>query len=274
MAKAPSVKKLKEAARQIRLDVLNMSYKAHIGHVGPCFSIADTLAALYFHVLKVDPKEPLWEDRDRFILSKGHAAAALYSALARRGFMPISELDTFCKNGTKLSGHPEMHQVPGVEVTTGSLGHGLPLGLGMAKAAKHLKKSWRVFCLLSDGECNEGTVWEAALAGRQFELDNVTVIIDRNRFQALGRTEDVMKLEPLAKKWQAFGWNALEIDGHDVLKLATVLSRPPAKKGKPTVIIAKTVMGKGVSFMEDRLAWHYLDPKEDHYQKALKELAA
>lgn len=264
---------LADQARQIRVDVMEMSHRAHIGHVGSCFSIVDLLTVLYFDVMKVKPSDPAWAERDRFLLSKGHASAALYSTLARRGYFPVSSLETYGRDGTLLAGHPERNGLPGIEVSTGSLGHGAALGVGMAKAAKRLKQSWRTFVLLSDGECDEGSTWEAALLAAHHQLDNLTFIVDRNEFQALGKTEDALRLEPFADKWKAFGWSVREVDGHDLSALPSTLKAVPFQTGKPSVLIARTVLGKGVSFMEGKLEWHYIDPKDDHYREALRQLS-
>lgn len=267
-----TIEELKNLARKLRKDVITMSYRAHIGHVGPCLSMADLMTVIYHRIMNIDPKKPLALCRDRFILSKGHASAALYATLAEKGFFDKKILETFIQDGGNLPGHPEIQCVPGVEVTTGSLGHGLSMGCGMAMASKIDGAKWKVFVLLSDGECDEGTVWETALAASHFKLDKLIAVIDYNKFQALGRTNQVMNLEPLKAKWESFGWAVREIDGHDVEEIVSTLESAPFFSGKPSMVIAHTVMGKGVSFMEDKLEWHYLDPKKEHYEQAMKEL--
>lgn len=260
---------LETIARKLRRDVITMSFNGHIGHVGSCLSMMDIVAALYFKVLNVNPSNPLWNERDRFVLSKGHAVAALYAALANRGFFPEAQLGTYVQNGSHLPGHPEIQCVPGVEITSGSLGHGLSIAVGMALAARIDGAAWRPYVMLSDGECDEGTVWEAAMAAGHFKLGNLTAIIDYNKFQALGKTADVMNLEPLKSKLDAFGWHAIEIDGHNVDEIVRALE---IRTERPVMVIAHTTMGKGVSFMEGRLEWHYLDPKKDQFDRAMDEL--
>lgn len=263
---------IKDLAKQTRKNIVEMSYKGHAGHIGSALSIADILTVLYFRVLNVNPKNPKAKERDRFILSKGHACAALYSVLARKGFFPINLLSTFHKDAG-LSGHSDNLEVPGIEAMTGSLGHGLPIGLGMALAGKYDKLKYRVFVLISDAECNEGEVWEAALAASHFKLDNLVVIVDYNKSQALGSTEKVMGLEPFRKKWESFGWSVEEVDGHDLKILENVFKKISFKKGKPNTIIAHTKMGAGVSFMENNFVWHYFNLSDKQYQKAVKEIA-
>ena len=262
-----------QTAKSIRQKTLTMSYEAKGSHIGSCLSCVDILTVLYFKILNIDPANPLADERDRFILSKGHAAASLYATLAQRGFFPEEILKKYSQDGEKLAGHPSRGCVPGVEVSSGSLGHGLPMAAGMALAAKRDKKSYRVFTLMSDGECDEGSVWEAALFSSHHKLDNLTVVIDRNQLQAFGRTSEVMELEPLAQKWQAFGWSTTEINGHDFTALEAALSGVPAAVGKPSVIIAHTIKGKGVSFMEDKLEWHYRNLTKEEYELAIKEVA-
>ena len=235
--------------------------------------MADLLAVLYGSVLRVDPARPQDPHRDRFVLSKGHACSALYAVLAERGFFPRELLDTFYLDGTSLAGHVTTG-VPGVEVSTGSLGHGLPVAAGMALALKRDDSPARVFALLSDGECDEGSTWEAALFAPHHRLDNLTVIVDFNKIQSLGTVEEVMRLEPFADKWRAFGWHVREIDGHDLAAVEATLTALPFESGRPSCVIAHTVKGKGVSFMEDRLLWHYHAPSEDDVKKALEELGA
>lgn len=262
----------KEVAKEIRKSVIRMHFLSKESHIGSAFSCADILVVLYFSELNINPKKPLNENRDRFILSKGHAVSALYAALAERGFFSKKLLDTFCQDGSMLPGHSTKNTAPGVEVSTGSLGHGLPMGVGMALAAKKDKKKWRVFVLMSDGECDEGTTWESALFAAHHKLDNLTVIIDCNRFQALGKTSEVLNTEPLKDKWLTFGWQFKEINGHNFDEIKKTLDEVPFEKNKPSVIIADTIKGKGVSFMENRLEWHYKSPNEEQYKAALKEL--
>jgi transketolase len=261
-------------AKDIRTHALHMTYKANASHIGSCLSMADLLAVLYGQVLRVDPFRPDWPERDRFILSKGHAAAIFYAVLAECGFFPKAWLDTYYQDGSFLAGHATSHCVPGVEVSTGSLGHGLPIGCGMALAGKRSGKSYRVFVLLSDGELDEGSNWEAILFASQHTLDNLAVIVDYNKIQGFGSTKDVMELEPLADKWRAFRWGVREINGHDYAQIHRTLTSLPLEPGKPSVIVAHTIKGKGVQFMEDQLAWHYQSPNAEQLAQALSELDA
>lgn len=258
-------------ARWIRQRVIELSHIAETPHLGSSLSCVDILTALYWSVLRADPRCPADPLRDRFILSKGHAALALYVTLARRGYFLEATLDTYNKDGGKLAEHPGPRCVPGVEAATGSLGHGLPIGLGMALAGRIQKQNYRVFVLLSDGECNEGSVWEAALVGPAQQLDNVTVVIDYNKWQATGRSNQTTALAPLAEKWAAFGWDACEVDGHDLQALAQVLAAG-SNRGKPRAIVAHTIKGRGISFMEDDNNWHYRIPSANEVQKAILEL--
>ena len=234
--------------------------------------MAELLAVLYERILHVRPGEPTWPDRDRFILSKGHGAAGLYAVLAERGFFPASWLDDFYIDGARLPGHVTHVGVPGVDASTGALGHGLAVGCGMALAAKRDGRSHRVFVLLSDGECDEGGVWEAALFAPHHRLDNLVAIVDYNKIQSLGTVREVLDLEPLAAKWEAFGWATREIDGHDVGAIEAACRHLPLSAGRPSCIVAHTVKGKGVSFMENALLWHYRAPDEDELRRALGEL--
>lgn len=233
--------------------------------------MADILAVLYMHVLHLDPTQPEWPDRDRLILSKGHAAAGLYAALALRKFFPMDWLKRFSQNGSLLTGHVS-HHVPGVELSTGSLGHGLPVACGMAMADKREKKLRRVFIILSDGECDEGSTWEAALFGAHHKLDNIVAIVDQNRLQGFGRVVEVLDLEPFAEKWRAFRWSVREVDGHDHQALLTEFSHVPFEPSHPSLIITHTIKGKGVPFMEDQLAWHYKSPNVEELSNALQHL--
>lgn len=241
-------------------------------HVGSVFSIADILAVLYGRVLRVFPHEPRHGHRDRFILSKGHAGAGVYAVLAETGFFPTSKLDTHYQDGSDLSGHVSHLGIPGVEVSTGSLGHGLSIASGMALAGKRDSKNWRVFCLLSDGECDEGSTWEAVLFAAHHALSNLTAIIDYNKLQSLDTVENTLALEPFADKWRAFGWLVHEVDGHDHEALALLLESASRQEDKPVVIIAHTVKGKGVSFMENTVLWHYRTARGAEYEAALHEL--
>lgn len=258
--------------RSIRASTLRMTHRSRASHVGSCLSCADILAVLYASVLHVDPAAPSAAGRDRFILSKGHAAAALYATLAERGFFPKQWLEQYTADGSPLAGHAVHKGVPGVEVSTGSLGHGLPIGVGMALAAQRSGASYRVFVLMSDGECDEGSVWEAALFASHHGLENLVAIVDANEIQSFGRVSEVLSLEPFADKWRAFGWCVEEVDGHDHAALARVLGRAPGAVGKPTLVLAHTVKGKGISFMENKLEWHYRSPNDDELARALAEL--
>ncbi|MFH1055297.1 MAG: transketolase [Candidatus Altiarchaeota archaeon] len=261
----------KALATRVRAHALNMTHNARASHIGSSLSVADILTVLYSRILRIDPARPDWPMRDRFILSKGHAAAALYAVLSESGFLQKNSLKTYCQDDSALGGHASM-KVSGVDFSTGSLGHGLAIGSGMALAAKRDRCRYRVFVLLSDGECNEGSIWEAAMFAAHHRLDNLTAIIDYNKLQAFGRVEDVLDLEPLAEKWKSFGWSTQEIDGHNHVKIEGALSRVPLKSGKPSCIIAHTVKGKGVSFMEDQLDWHYKSPDIKQLTSALIEL--
>jgi transketolase len=263
---------LKDLAKEVRKKIINTTFNAHTCHIASCLSCVEILVFLYFKVLKVNPKDPWGENRDRFILSKGHAVAALYSVLAQRGFFKESLLKTYCKNGGKLSGHSTYRCAPGVEASTGSLGHGLPMSVGIALAGKMDKKNYRVFTLLSDGECDEGSNWEAALFASHHKLDNLVVIIDYNKLQAFGKTNEILNLEPLALKWKSFGWEVKEINGNDFNQIKKVFSKVPFKKGKPSLLISHTIKGKGVSFMEDKLEWHYYNLDKESKEKALSDI--
>lgn len=257
-------------AQSLRAQCTKMIHKSRASHLGSCLSIADILTCLYWNVLSIDPVAPEWKDRDRFILSKGHAAAILYAALSKRGFA-VPDLETYCGSGSLLTGHATSG-VPGVEASSGSLGHGLPIGCGIALAAKRNGSPFRTFVLLSDGELDEGSNWEAFLFAPQHRLDNLVVIIDYNKIQSFGRTKEVLDLDPLADKFRAFRWSVEEIDGHNMQQLCETFATIPLETGKPTVVIAHTVKGKGVSFMEDNLAWHYKSPTDEQLEIALKEL--
>lgn len=257
----------------MRGDLVEMSYSADAMHLGSSLSCVEIFVALYQGgCLNLDPKNPCAATRDRVILSKGHASMTFYMALADAGFFPKDLLKTFNKTGSHLTEHPNIGALPGLEVTTGSLGHGLSLGLGMALASRIQYLPFKVFVIMSDGECNEGSVWEAAMLAPAQKLENLIVIIDFNRWQATGRSEEIMALNPLKEKWESFGWNAYDVDGHDVSALIRILSATPDKPGKPTAIIAHTVKGKGISFMEDDNNWHYRIPNAEEVKKAKEEL--
>lgn len=260
-------------AKSIRRTILDLCHKTKSGHVGSSFSIVEILTALYFRFLSVEPDDPENPDRDRLILSKGHACAALYSVLAARGFMSQMDLDGFAVNGGTLEQHPNRDIRKGVEASTGSLGHGLSIGAGMALAAKKDKRKGKVYVILGDGELNEGMVWEAAMFAAHHGLDNLVAVVDMNGIQALGRTSEVIGLEPVLNKWTAFGWGAREVDGHGFGEIFRALEAVPFSVSRPSAVIARTVKGKGVSFMEDRLLWHYRPPNEEEYAAALKELS-
>lgn len=268
-----SIQELESFARAIRIDVLRMVHRAKSSHVGSCFSIAEILAVLYGRILNVDPTRPYKDDRDRFILSKGHACAALYSALATKGFFPREWLDNFYQDGSNLPGHAT-HTVPGVEVSTGSLGHGLSIACGMALVGKRETKPFRVFTLLSDGECDEGSVWEAVLFAGHHRLDNLVAIVDANRIQSLGRVSDVLNLDPLRDKWRVCRWSVREVDGHNVEEVEAALAGVPFEASVPSCVIARTTKGRGVSFMQDELLWHYRSPSDQEFAEALSELTA
>jgi transketolase len=262
----------RELANRIRLHALRMTSGGGGAHIGSVFSMADIMAVLYGGVLRVDPANPSWKDRDRFILSKGHAGAGVYAALAERGFFPIEKLDSHYRDGSDLSGHVSHKGVPGVELSTGSLGHGLPVGAGMAYAGKLDDKAHRVFVLLSDGECDEGSNWEALLFAAHHRLDHLIVVVDYNKVQSLKPVPDTLGLEPFADKWRSFGWSVAEVDGHDHDELRRVLTSLPLEEGKPSCVIAHTIKGKGVSFMEHSVLWHYRIAKGDEFAAAEKEL--
>lgn len=265
---------LARKAQELRQLVIKMIGEAGSGHPGGSLSCAEILAVLYFHELRLDPERPDWPDRDRFILSKGHAAPLLYAALAKRGFFPVEELLTLRRLGSRLQGHPDCRRLPGVEMSTGSLGQGLSVGNGLALAAKLDGRPYRVYVLLGDGEIQEGMVWEASMAAAHYRLDNLVAIVDHNGLQIDGPVVEVMSPEPLAQKWQAFGWEVLSVNGHEVGEIAGALEYARRVKGKPTMIIAETVKGKGVSFMENRVEWHGVAPKGEELARALAELGA
>jgi transketolase len=261
-------------ARTIRRHVVQMTHRAKASHVGTSLSMAELLAVLYGGILRVDPSTRESLDRDRFVLSKGHGCAGLYAVLAERGFFPPARLGEFYQDGTRMAGHVTHGGIPGVEVSTGALGHGLSIACGMALAGRRDRRQFRVFALLSDGECDEGATWEAALLAGHHRLDTLVAIVDFNKIQSLGAVKEVLDLEPLAQKWKAFGWEAREIDGHDIAEIHCALSEIPLAPGRPTCVVAHTVKGKGVSFMENDLLWHYRAPDATELARALAELDA
>ncbi len=265
------IRELKLISNEIRIWAIKMIYNAQSGHPGGSLSAADILSALYFHVLRIDPKNPAWEDRDRFVLSKGHASAAYYAALALRGYFPVDELMTFRKIGSRLQGHPTIH-IPGVDMTTGSLGQGFSAAIGMALSGKIYGKDYRVYALIGDGEINEGISWEAALSAPHHKLDNLTVILDRNRYQLDGYTEEILSLENVEEKFRAFNWEVFTVDGHNIREILLTLEKAREIKGKPSIIVARTVKGKGVSFMENTSKYHGKAPNKEEFEKAIKEL--
>lgn len=260
-----------ELAQRVRKDVIQMTHKSHASHVASALSVADIIAVLYADVLNVFPDDPQREDRDRLILSKGHAGAAIYAVLAELGFFPREELEKYYTDGSVYSGHVSHRGVPGVEFSTGSLGHGAAVACGMAMAAKCGKRPYNVYTVIGDGECNEGSIWEMAMTASQYKLDNFTVVIDRNGMQAMGFCEELLQMEPMAEKWRDFGWTVAEVaDGNDHDQLRGAFHAP--FHGKPKCIVARTVKGKGVSFMENNLLWHYKDPQGDFYERAIREI--
>lgn len=263
---------LQEKALWIRRRSFQMVYEAQLGHPGGDFSAADILATVYFSVLRFDPRKPNAPGRDRFIMSKGHCTGAFYSVLAAAGYFPEDMLSTYMRPESKLNGHPNRNYVPGVETNTGPLGHGLPVGTGIAIAGQIDGADFRTFVLTGDGELQEGSNWEAALTAGHRRLENLTLIVDRNRLQQGARTEETASLDPLDDKWRAFGWHVEIVDGHDHLQLHDVLSRSPRGRGKPLCVIANTTKGKGVSFMNDNVAWHHGVPNKEQFEQAMREL--
>ena len=270
--KQEEIEFLKKKAKEIRKDIVTEVYLAKSGHPGGSLSIADIMAVLYFKELNIDNNNPKWEDRDRMILSKGHCAPALYSALARRGFFEGKELEKLRKIDGMLQGHPDMNKIPGVDITTGSLGQGLSAANGISLAGKLNKKDYKVYCILGDGEIEEGQIWEAAMAAAHYKLDNLCVIVDNNNLQIDGKIDDVMNSKPIDQKFKSFGFEVMNIDGHNIEEIITAFDVFKGIKGKPTCIIANTVKGKGVSFMENQAKWHGKAPNEEEYEQAMKEL--
>jgi transketolase len=267
-----SIQELKTMAATIRCDIIDMITTANAGHPGGSLSAADIVTALYFRVMRIEPKNPGWPDRDRFILSKGHACPVWYAALAERGFFDKSHLATLRRMDSILQGHPDMRKTPGIDMTTGSLGHGLSAGVGMALSGKLRKQSYHVWVVIGDGETQEGSIWEAAMAASKWKLDNLTGILDRNRLQNDACVVDVMPVEPLPDKWRAFGWKVVEVDGHDMQQVVGSMETAKMNRGAPTMIIAHTVKGKGVSYMENIVEWHGRAPCKEEAECALEEI--
>jgi len=270
--KITQVEQLQKMAKTVRKEIIEQVYKAQSGHPGGSLSIADILTVLYFNELNIDPKNPKWDNRDRVVLSKGHCSPALYSCLANRGFFEIKELEEFRSIEGKLQGHPDMNKVVGVDMTTGSLGQGLSAANGMAISAKLDKKNYRVYCILGDGEIEEGQIWEAAMASSKYKLDNLCVVIDNNNLQIDGTIGEVMNSYPIDEKFKSFGFQVINIDGHNIEEIIKSFEVAKNIKDRPTCIIAKTIKGKGISFMENEVQWHGKAPNEEQYKQAIKEL--
>ena len=267
-----NIQELELKAKEIRKDIIEEVYYAQSGHPGGSLSIADIMAVLYFNELNIDEKNPRWEDRDRVILSKGHCSPALYAVLAERGFFNKENLKNFRKLESNLQGHPDLNKVPGVDMTSGSLGQGLSVANGIAIAGKMDKKDYRVYCIVGDGEIEEGQIWEAAMTSNKYNLDNLCVIVDNNNLQIDGTIEEVMSPYPIDKKFESFGFNVINIDGNNIQEIINAFEQAKSAKGKPTCIVAKTIKGKGVSFMENRAEWHGKAPNEEQYKIAMEEL--
>jgi len=266
------VRELNVTACRIRTDIVEMLNAAGSGHTGGSLSAADIVTALYFHKMKHDPKNPSWEGRDRFILSKGHAAPVLYAALARSGYFPVEELMTLRKLGSRLQGHPDSKSLPGVEVSTGSLGQGLSIACGLALAGRLDKKDWRVYALLGDGELQEGMVWEAAMTASHYRLSNLTAIVDNNGLQIDGRCSDVMCVDPISDKFRSFGWDVIDIDGHDMAAIIDALDRAGSHKLGPTAIVARTIKGKGCTLFEGKVEYHGTPPSDEELKIAVEQI--
>ena len=267
-----NIEELTKKAIEIRKGIIEAVYHAQSGHPGGSLSVADILTVLYFHEMKIKPEEPNWEDRDRLVLSKGHCSPALYSCLANRGYFPIEDLKTVRKIDSYLQGHPDRNKIPGVDMTTGSLGQGLSAANGMAIAGKMNQKDYRVYCILGDGEIEEGQIWEAAMTSSKYKLDNLCVIVDNNNLQIDGTIEEVMSSYPIDEKFKSFGFEIIKIDGHDIEEIIKAFEVSRNIKEKPTCIIAKTIKGKGISYMENQVGWHGKAPNEEQYKEAIKEL--
>jgi len=270
--KITDIKQLQEKAKEVRKGIIEAVYSNKSGHPGGSLSIADIMTVLYFNQMNIDEKNSKWEDRDRLVLSKGHCSPALYSCLANRGFFDVEKLKTFRNINSNLQGHPDMNKVPGVDISSGSLGQGLSCANGMAIAGKMDNKNYRVYCILGDGEIEEGQVWEAAMASNKYKLDNLCVIVDNNNLQIDGTIEEVMSSYPIDEKFKSFGFQVINIDGHNIQEIIDAFDVAKNVKDKPTCIIAKTIKGKGVSYMENDVKWHGIAPNEEQYQLAMKEL--
>lgn len=270
--KITEIKELEEKSKQIKKGIIEAVYSNKSGHPGGSLSISDIMTVLYFNEMNIKPENPNWEDRDRLVLSKGHCSPALYSCLANRGYFDVEELKTFRNINSRLQGHPDKNKVPGVDMTTGSLGQGLSAANGMAIAGKMDKKNYRVYCILGDGEIEEGQVWEAAMAANKYKLDNLCVIVDNNNLQIDGTIEEVMNSYPIDEKFKSFGFEIIKINGHDIDEILKAFEVARNIKGKPTCIIAKTIKGKGISYMENQVGWHGKSPNEEQYKMALEEL--
>ncbi len=273
MAHVPmSVDELKQMAATVRCDIIEMICTAEAGHPGGSLSATDIVTALYFRLMNIDPANPRWPDRDRFILSKGHACPVWYAALAERGFFDKTHLGTLRRMGSILQGHPDMNKVPGIDMTAGSLGQGLSVGIGMALAGKLKQKDYHVWVVIGDGESQEGSIWEAAMSAAKWKLDNITAILDRNNLQNDWHVDELMPIEPVADKWRAFGWHVVDIDGHDMDAIVAALEAARARTGGPTLILARTIKGKGVSYMENVCEWHGKAPCQEEADQALDEI--
>lgn len=273
MADENKIRELKKIAAELRIDVIDMIHTAGSGHPGGSLSAADIVTVLYFHSLNIDPTDPNWPDRDRFIMSKGHACPIWYAALAKKGYFDKKHLSTLRKINSILQGHPDMLKTPGIDMTTGSLGNGLSAGVGMALSAKYRSKSYFTYVMVGCAEHNEGVLWEAAMSGYKFKLDSLIAIVDYNKLQLDGYNDEIMPIEPLEDKWKAFNWHVQRTGGHDMAQIIDAIEKARAKKGVPSVIIADTIKGKGISYMEDKCGWHGRAPDKNEYECAIKELA-
>ena len=269
--KIENIKELEQKALEIRKSIIEQVYSAQSGHPGGSLSIADIMAVLYFNELKIDENNSKWEDRDRMVLSKGHCSPALYATLAERGYFDKQELKKFRNIDSNLQGHPDMNKVPGVDMTTGSLGQGLSSANGMAISAKLDNKDYRVYCIVGDGEIEEGQIWEAAMTSNKYKLDNLCVIVDNNNLQIDGTIEEVMSSYPIDKKFESFGFNVINIDGHNIQEILEAFRKAKDTKGRPTCIVAKTIKGKGISLMENQVGWHGKAPNDEQYEQIIKE---
>jgi transketolase len=273
MTNGETFRALEDKATEIRRSILTMVYRANSGHVGGSLGATEIVVALYHRLMRHNPSNPKWPERDRFVLSKGHCAPVIYAVLADCGYFPSADLETFRRPGSHLQGHPCASKTPGIDASTGTLGLGISTAVGMALGAKLRDKPQHYYVLCGDGECQEGQVWEAAMFGSKYKLDNVIAFVDRNYLQTDGNSEDIMPLDPLAAKWEAFGWRTFEIDGNDLGQIITTVERAKALKGKPTMIVARTIKGCGVSFMENEVMWHGVPPNREQYERAMQELS-